>query len=101
MRFEFCRRGRTAQAGSGRPRLTRNPQRNDMRLTFAKLALLVALAAPAAGAQCAMCYESAAAASKQGQRTLSKAVIVLLVPPVSFMAVLLGMVNRYKPPAGE
>jgi hypothetical protein len=42
-----------------------------------------------------MCYSSAKSASKDGQRALSKAVIVLLVPPVGFMAFGVGFAFRY------
>lgn len=72
-----------------------------MKLRLAQLALLMALAAPAARAQCAMCYTSAAGANQQGQRTISKAVLVLLLPPVSFMAVLLGMAVKHRGPFAE
>ena len=63
---------------------------------LAQIALLLALAAPAAGAQCAMCYESAANASKQGQKVLARAVTVLLIPPLTFMVVLVGVAVRYR-----
>jgi hypothetical protein len=42
-----------------------------------------------------MCYSTAAAASKDGQRAINRAVIVLLVPPVGFMTVGIGMAVRY------
>jgi hypothetical protein len=42
-----------------------------------------------------MCYSSAAAASKDGQMAISRAVLVLLAPPVGFMTVGVGMAFRY------
>jgi hypothetical protein len=50
---------------------------------------------PARAQGCAMCYSSAKSASKDGQRALSKAVIVLLVPPVGLMAFGVGFAFRY------
>jgi hypothetical protein len=42
-----------------------------------------------------MCYSTAAAAGKDGQHAINRAVIVLLVPPVGFMTVGIGMAVRY------
>ena len=50
---------------------------------------------PAFAQGCAMCYSTAAAASKDGQRAISKAVLVLLVPPVGFMTFGMSMAFRY------
>ena len=50
---------------------------------------------PAYAQGCAMCYSSAAAASKDGQLAISRAVIVLLAPPVGFMTVGVGVALRY------
>ena len=42
-----------------------------------------------------MCYSTAKATSKDGQRAISKGVIVLLVPPLGFMTVGVWMAFRY------
>src|SRR3981081_4446977 len=50
---------------------------------------------PAFAQGCAMCYSSAKSASKDGPRALSKAGLVLLVPPVGLMAFGVGFAFRY------
>jgi hypothetical protein len=52
-------------------------------------------AAPAFSQGCAMCYSSAVAASKEGQRAISKGVLVLLVPPAGFMSLGIAVAFRY------
>lgn len=42
-----------------------------------------------------MCYSSAVAATKEGQKAISKGVLVLLVPPVGFMSLGVGLALRY------
>jgi hypothetical protein len=67
-----------------------------MRIRLATLVLFVVLwAGPALGQGCAMCYSTAAAASKDGQHAINRAVIVLLLPPVAFMTAGIGMAVRY------
>ena len=62
---------------------------------LAFLGLLVALyAAPAFAQGCAMCY-STAAASKDGQRAVNKAILVMLVPTLGFMTIGIGAARRY------
>ena len=53
-----------------------------MKLRAAIFALLLsAWAAPAFSQGCAMCFSTAAAASKDGQKAISKGVLVLVLPP--------------------
>lgn len=64
------------------------------RLTLLVLVLLL-WAAPAFSQGCAMCYSSAVAASKDGQKAISKGVLVLVFPPAGFMTLGLAMAYRY------
>ncbi len=42
-----------------------------------------------------MCYSSASAASKDGQRAISQAVAVLVAPPLGVMTLGVGLAFRY------
>lgn len=67
-----------------------------MRFRLTTLALFLLLwAGPAFAQGCAMCYSSAAALTKDGQRAIGRAVLVLLLPPVGFMTIGLGFAVRY------
>ncbi len=67
-----------------------------MKLRFLTLAVFLLLwATPAFSQGCAMCYTSAKGTSKEGQNAISRAVLVLLLPPVAFMTLGAGMAVRY------
>jgi hypothetical protein len=67
-----------------------------MKLKLAILTLiLLAWTVPAFSQGCAMCYGSAQATSKEGQRAINRAVVVLLIPPVGFMTLGIWMAQRY------
>jgi hypothetical protein len=67
-----------------------------MKIRNLMLAAVLSLwATPAFSQGCAMCYSSAVAASKEGQRAISKGVLVLLVPPAGFMSVGIAVAFRY------
>lgn len=51
--------------------------------------------APAFCQGCAMCYTGAAGSSKEGQKAISKGVMVLLIPPVGIMTLGVWMAFRY------
>ena len=57
--------------------------------------LLCLWAAPAFAQGCAMCYSTASATSKDGQRAISKAVAVLVAPPLGVMTLGVGLAFRY------
>ena len=60
------------------------------------LALLLSLwVVPAFAQGCAMCYSSASAASKDGQRAITRGVVVLVAPPLGVMTLGVGMAFRY------
>ncbi len=52
-------------------------------------------ATPAFSQACSMCYSTAKATSKDGQRAISKGVVILLIPPVGFMTLGVWMAFRY------
>lgn len=78
------------------PSLEQKPTGVSFALRLAVLIFtLVLAAAPAAAQGCAMCYSTAKSASKDGQRAISKAVLVLLVPPLGLMVFGVGFAFRY------
>jgi Na+-translocating ferredoxin:NAD+ oxidoreductase RnfE subunit len=67
-----------------------------MRVRCALFVLVLFLwATPAFSQGCAMCRSSAAATSKEGQRAISKGVLVLVLPPAGFMTLGLALAFRY------
>jgi hypothetical protein len=67
-----------------------------MKLRIAILAASLLLwSAPAFSQGCSMCYSTAQATSKDGQRAINKGVVVLLVPPLGFMTLGVWMAFRY------
>src|SRR5438105_14331803 len=62
---------------------------------FIFAALLFLWAVPALGQGCAMCYSNATGTTNEGQRAISRGVLVLLIPPVGFMTLGVGMAFRY------
>jgi hypothetical protein len=67
-----------------------------MKLRAASLiAALLLSAAPAFSQSCSMCYSTAKATSKEGQRAISKGVVVLLLPPLGVMTLGIALAFRY------
>ena len=58
-------------------------------------AFLLLWAMPVFSQGCAMCYSTAKATSKDGQRAISKGVVVLLLPPLGFMTLGVWAALRY------
>jgi cytochrome c-type biogenesis protein CcmH/NrfF len=61
----------------------------------ALVGLLLLWAIPAFAQGCAMCYSTAAAASQDGQRAISRAVAILVAPPLGVMTLGVGLALRY------
>ena len=70
--------------------------RAKRRASMVLLTLVLGLfSAPAFAQGCAMCYASAKGTPKDGQRALSRAIFVLLVPPLGIMTLGVGCAFRY------
>ena len=57
--------------------------------------VLLLWSAPAFSQACSMCYSTAKASSKDGQRAISRGVSVLLMPTLGFMTLGVWMGFRY------
>ena len=57
--------------------------------------LVVLWAGPALAQSCAMCYSTARATSKEGQRAITRGVVVLVAPPLAVMTFGVGLAFRY------
>jgi hypothetical protein len=66
-----------------------------MKHFIAVAVLLLAGSLPAFSQGCAMCYSNAAGATKDGQKAISRGVIVLLLPPLGFMSLGVGLAFQY------
>ena len=67
-----------------------------MKLRVALISLILLLwAAPVFAQGCAMCYSNAAGTSKDGQRAINRGILVLLIPPLGFMTLGVGLAYRY------
>lgn len=56
---------------------------------------LLLCAVSAFGQSCAMCYGSAKSTTKEGQKAINKAVLVLLLPPVGCLTFGVWLAFRY------
>jgi hypothetical protein len=61
----------------------------------ALVGLLCLWAAPAFTQGCAMCYSTASATSRDGQKAISRGVAVLVAPPLGVMTFGVGLAFRY------
>ena len=59
------------------------------------VSLVLLSAVPAFSQACSMCYSTAKATSRDGQRAVSKGVVVLLIPPLGFMTLGIALAFRY------
>ncbi|MBV9087041.1 MAG: hypothetical protein JO187_10305 [Acidobacteria bacterium] len=72
-----------------------------MRKTFAALGLLLAIAAPAFGQGCAMCYTGAENAGSKSQQALDRAVMFLMVPTLTFVGAFAVIAYKMRNPRAD
>jgi hypothetical protein len=60
------------------------------------VALITLWAMPAFSQGCAMCYASAKGASTDSQRALTRAVLVLLLPTLTLIGGMVGLVYKFR-----
>ncbi len=72
-----------------------------MKKALASAVLMAALAAPALGQGCAMCYTGADAAGAKSQKALDRAILVMLIPTMVFVAGFVGIGYVYRNPREE
>ena len=72
-----------------------------MKRNVAALVLLVAIAAPAFGQGCAMCYTGAENAGSKSQQALDRAVLFLMVPTLTFIGAFAGIAYKMRNPRGD
>jgi hypothetical protein len=72
-----------------------------MRKNLAALAILLAMAAPAFGQGCAMCYTGAENAGTKSQQALDRAVLFLMVPTLTFIGAFVGIAYKMRNPRGD
>jgi hypothetical protein len=67
-----------------------------MKLRAAILVLMLSVwVTPAFSQGCAMCFSTAAAASKDSQKAIGRGVLVLIVPPAGIMSLGVGLALHY------
>ncbi len=81
----------TAKDAAASPRGTSFGRLCSLLIAF----VLLLSSAPAFAQGCVMCYASAKGAPKDGQRALSRAILILLAPPLGAMTFGVGMAFRY------
>lgn len=81
---------------SAKPHAVPRAKARAVRRSLAALVGLLCLwAAPAFTQGCAMCYSTASATSRDGQKAISRGVAVLVAPPLGVMTFGVGLAFRY------